>query len=254
MRTTLLTGLLRNLETNLAQRRFDVALFEIGRRYLSDGSEPLTLGCVLTGARQSHWSEQVSWDFYDAKGLVEAIAESFELPEMLWQVPSPTISAYHPGVQAVWASVSTGEVLATIGRLHPVIEQKRGLPEVFCVEVDLARLLTQPSRAKRYTELSKFPAVTRDFALVQDLGESFGRIEDVLRELASSDPLLAEVYHGMQVFDVYQGDRIEQGKRSVALQVTLRAEDRTLTDDEISAVSQTIIDGLERDAGVKPRG
>lgn len=253
MRTTLLTGLLRNLETNLAQRRFDVALFELGRRYLADGAEPLTLGCVLTGKCSSHWSGAQTWDFYDAKGLVEALASTRDLPEMIWQVPSPVTPAYHPGVQAVWANAETGEVLASIGRLHPVIEQKRGLPEVFCIEMDLASLLAMPARALNYEGVSKFPPVTRDFALVQSTGEQFARVEDVLRGLATQDELLSEIYQGYQVFDVYQGDRIEEGKRSVALQVTLRAEDRTLTDEEISRASQAIIDMLEQDAGVKLR-
>ncbi len=253
MRTTLMTGLLRNVETNLAQRVFDVALFEIGRRYFEDGREPLTLGMVFTGKKSMHWSGAQSWDFYDAKGFVESIAAQRELPEMVWQVPAPVVGSYHPGVQAVWVDVESGKVLASVGRLHPVIEQERGFPEIFCVEVDLAALLEMPRRETIYEGLSKFPAVTRDFALVQDRSDSFARIEDALQDLVREDELLKEVYQGMELFDVYEGEHVEEGKRSVALQVTLRAPDRTLKDEEISAASQRIIEALEQGAGVKLR-
>ena len=253
MRTTLLPGLLRNVETNIAQRRFDVPLFEIGRRYLADGSEPLTLGVVLTGAKSSHWSGKQEWDFYDAKGLVESLAAQRDLPGLVWQVPSTTLPAYHPGVQAVWVDQESGRALATVGRLHPVIEQARELPELFYIELDLASLLAMHARTPVMEGISKFPEVTRDFALVQDASEPFARIEDALLELLEEDELLAEVYRGMRVFDVYEGERIEQGRRSVALRVSLRASDRTLTDEEISGLSQRIIAAMEERAGVKLR-
>lgn len=253
MRTTLLPGLLRNVETNIAQRRFDVPLFEIGRRYLADGSEPLTLGIVLTGAKVSHWSGKQEWDFYDAKGIVESLASQRELPELIWQVPTPAISSYHPGVQAVWLEQESGRALATVGRLHPVIEQERELPEIFYIELDLATLLQMPGKGLVMNEISKFPEVARDFALVQDASEPFARIEDALQELVEQDTLMAEVYQGVRVFDVYEGDRIEEGMRSVALQVRFRASDRTLTDEEISTLSQRIITTMEERAGVKLR-
>ena len=135
-----------------------------------------------------------------------------------------------------------------------MIEQRRDLPEIFYIELDLAALLEMPPRASVMEELSKFPEVARDFALVQDASAPFALIEDALLELVAEDALLSEVHRGMRVFDVYQGDRIEQGQRSVALQVRFRASDRTLTDEEISALGQRIISTLEERAGVKLRG
>ena len=255
MRTTLLPGLLRNLELNVAQRREDVALFEIGRRYLSDGSEPLTLAGVCSGRRTRHWSGDARWDFYDLKGLVEALALSRALPDLSWRAPEQGASlSYHPGVHAVWVDAQRAErVWARVARLHPEIERERGLTEVLVFELDLERLLELEPKSARFNEVSKFPAVTRDFALVQDRGEPYSRLAGALTKARGEHALLGELFEGVRVFDVYEGERLEEGKRSVALQVTLRASDRTLTEEEIEAVSEALIEAFEGEGGARLR-
>ena len=252
MRTSLLPGLVRNLRTNLAQRRLDVALFEVGRRYLVDGErEPTTLGLLLTGQRQQHWSGGSAWDFYDLKGIAESVVTGRELSAARWQVPATPEPYLHPGVQAEW--VLDGQRLAIIGRLHPGVEQALDLPLTLLGELDLERALGLQPRELSYQKMSPYPAITRDFALLQASGEPYASIESELHAFARLDEKFGEVLKSVQVFDVYEGEHIEAGKRSIAVQLVLRAPDRTLTDEEVQHISTGLISHLEAHAGVSLR-
>lgn len=250
MRTTLLTGLLRNLVTNVKQKQEEIAIFEIGRRYLSDG-EPLTLSFIATGNAARHWSGRREWDFYDFKGLVDAVVGQFELGGATWVKPDESVAFLHPGVQA--QLVLGGDVLATIGRLHPKLEQERKLPTSLLAEVDIARVLELASRKPLYKALSIYPTVKRDFALVQDRGQAFAAIEAQISELAEQEPWFGEILESVEVFDVYEGERIEDGKRSVALQIVLRSHDGTLGDETITKVTDALVSRLEENAGATLR-
>ncbi len=252
MRTTLLTGLGRNLQTNLAHRQEDLALFEVGRRYLEDG-EVATLGVLVTGRALTHWSGARRWDFYDLKGLVEALGAGLELSGARWRAPEAAEPHLHPGVQAQWVSAS-GELLAVVGQLHPAAATRLDCDApVFVAEVSLDALLSQPVYLGFHRGLAKFPAVVRDFALVQARTGRYGEIEDALIALLEEDKLLRSMVASYDVFDVYAGDRIDADKRSVALQVVLRSDDRTLTESDVNQASQRIIEGLRAGAGVTLR-
>ena len=251
MRTTLVTSLLRNLETNRAQRIEDVALFEIGRRYLADGREPRTLGALVTGHVREHWSGSRAWDFYDLKGLWESLAQPFALEGASWRVPEAPRAYLHPGVQAQW--VRDGEVLGWVGRLHPKLEQERELGQVLLAELDLEALVGSGEREARYEPLARHPEVRRDFALVQPAGRAYAEIAEQIEALASEQDGFGEILRSVQVFDVYEGEHVEEGKRSVALQIVFGARDRTLTDDEVAQASQALVERLEARAGVELR-
>ena len=252
MRTSLLPGLLANYRTNLSQRRKDVALFEVGRRYLSDEREPTTLGVLLAGQKTSHWDNQRAWDFYDLKGLIETLADGRELAGARWQVPAEPEPYLHPGVQAEW--VLDGERLAILGRIHPSVEQELGLESALVAEVNLEKALALPERALTYAKVSSYPSVTRDFAFVQESSQPYARIEEAVWHFAKTDKGAGELLRSVEVFDVYEGERIEEGKRSVAIQVVFQADDRTLTDEELLGVSERLVAQLEDRAEVTLRG
>lgn len=251
MRTTLIPGLLRNLKTNLAQRRHDLALFEVGRRYLP-GHEAHTLAILLTGKSLDHWSGRREWDLYDLKGMVEAFGRGADLSGARWRVPE-TLEAYlHPGVQAQWIDAD-GAVLATIGRVHPAIAQREGWPAVFVAEVDLGLLLTSPAWTPAYTAPSRFPESARDYAFVLDAAHPYAAVEAAIDALRASDARFGALAERVELFDVYQGAQLEPGKRSLALNVIYRAEDHTLTDEEVQQATEALTAHLASTLGATLR-
>lgn len=251
MRTTLLPGLLRNLKHNWSQRQRDVALFEIGRCY-SPEQERVAVGMILTGRRSTHWSGTQSWDFYDVKALVEAIGRVVGLRASQWQVPEQTASYLHPGVQAQW--IGPNGVLGHVGQLHPVIAQQEGYDQPVlwaCVWMDA--LTAHDVYVPQFEALARYPSVTRDYALLQDTTGQYAQIEEALRTLVETDEQMAGLLKSYTVFDVYEGEHIEEGKRSVALQVVYQPTEQTLTEEEITSLSQRLMAHLEENANVKWR-
>lgn len=251
MRTTLIPSLLANLRTNIAHRTEDVALFELGRRYLRSG-EQRTLSFLLTGEVLPHWSKSRTWDFYDAKGLVEALAAPFDIASPRWQ-PGEVLEPYlHPGVQAMWTS--EGRALATVGQLHPRIAQEEEFEQpVYLAEIYVDTLLDLPVRTPRYKPLPKFPAVRRDFALIHDRYAQYGAIEDAVAELARTEPQFGAILESVELFDLYQGEQIPADKRSLALTVVYRSVERTLTDQEIEQADRLLLEAIRSRTGAHLR-
>lgn len=243
MQTTLIPGLLENVQTNLAQRISDVAIFEFGRRYFQD-TERETLAILLTGRFVQHWSESREWDFYDLKGIVEGLAKPFDTTGFRWSVPEPNEPYLHPGVQATWSSDE--HVLATIGRIHPEVASNLEIEApVFVAEVQLDELLGLVEHAGRYEKLSRFPAIKRDFAVVYDRERPYRDLEEAVLELSSADGPFGELVESHELFDVYEGAQLPDGKRSLALALVYRSDERTLTDEDVQAADKALIAHLE---------
>lgn len=246
MRTTLATGMLNVIKHNWAQRERDLALFEVGRCYFNDGEE-LALSLGLVGQSQEHWSGKRAWDFYDVKGFAEAIGELLGVEGARWIKPDQAqqSSFLHPGVQAIWVSAD-GVELGWIGQLHPAIAQAEELDgAVLLGQLWIERILKMTTPALgQYKRVSRYPAVSRDFALLVDKQMPYALLEGALEALRQRDALVGELFESSRVFDVYSGDRIEAGKRSIALEVVLRAADRTLSDEEISRLHGALIEAL----------
>ncbi|MEM1349666.1 MAG: phenylalanine--tRNA ligase subunit beta [Myxococcota bacterium] len=251
LRTTLWGGLMENLRTNLAKRREDVALFEFGRVYLADGERD-TLSVVLTGRISEHWSNQRAWDFYDLKGLVEALGVDANVAGARWSVPDELVPTLHPGVQAEWTL--GGKRLAWVGQVHPRIAQREEFQApVLLAEIDAEAVLGLPARARFYARRSRYPAVTRDFALLQERHATFAELEGAISGLAERESWFGQLLEDVRLFDVYEGERIEQGKRSVALQVVLRASDRTLSEEDIAKATRALVDEITEQTGAQLR-
>lgn len=252
MQTTMLPGLLKNLTLNRARRRKNVAIFETGRRYFKDTERP-TLAMLLSGQKEHHWSGNTAWDFFDLKGIVEAICRPFATEGLEWQVPADAQPYLHPGVQAEW--VLDGKIIASLGRLHPMVASDLDVDaEVFVAELYLDELFALKPVERRFSAPPRFPAVTRDFALTYGLETPYADLERAITRLASQDPEFGAIFESFELFDVYAGEQVAEGMRSLALSVVYRAADKTLTDNLVERADKRLIEWLETQVQATLRG
>lgn len=252
LRTTLLPSLWQALQTNHRQGTADAAVFELARIYLPAAGpdalhcEKRVVAAMLMGAGERWWGlPERRWDYFDAKGLVEALAERFALPPLRFQADSRPY--LFPGRSA--AVACDGEPLGVVGELHPMVVGKADLEgPVALFELDVDRLEALAGRGRRrYTPVSGFPAVRRDLALVVPEEAASQTIADLISEVAG--PLLEE----LRLFDEYRGSQVESGKRSLAYRLVLRAGSETLTDEKANAVMGRIARRLEKELGARLR-
>ena len=256
MRTDLLGGLLAAVGRNLARGAESVALFESGRAYLPERppsaggpaagdfagvrtapiAEPHRLAVVVVGplAPGSWRGQGRDADFYDAKGLLELLAEAMGAPLTLEPAARPFL---HP---ARAAEVSFGGAPAGwIGELHPSVLAAIGARAGVAFEIDVAPLLEAASvGAESFEDVTTFPAVGEDLAVVADADVPSDRIVATVAEAGG------ELLRSIRVFDVYEGEQVGAGKRSLALHLLFRASDRTLTDSEVAPLRERIVDAL----------
>lgn len=244
MRTTIWPGLCKAVAYNQARQQSRVRLFEIGQCFIAEGDE-LTqenaLAGVISGNRQPEsWmgkSEKV--DFFDIKGDLESLlslggdAASFTLV-------ADQHEALHPGQTA--RIEKNGVTVGWIGALHPTLQKKLDLAgPIYLFELKLAALVD--GRLPRFSSLSKFPESRRDLAMLIDAEVSF----EAVRAVAQSEA--GEFLKDIILFDVYTGQGIEPGRKSLALGLTWQHPSRTLNDDEINASVQSVVAKLTSELG-----
>lgn len=252
MRTTMVPALVDNLKANFAKSRRDVALFEVGRRFFESG-EVRTLALAATGSRQRHWQGDQRWDFYDLKGLVNGLCSPWAVDDARWSVPETPEPFLHPGVQAVWTC--KGQQLGWVGQLHPAIAQQEKIDQpILLAEIDLEALTGAGPRQARSSAPVKFPSVVRDFALLYDERRPYSELEDAVEELASAQGIFGAIFESLQLFDVYEGEQVPQGRRSLAIKVTYRSAERTLTDEEIDGADRQLLSHLAGKVDAQLRG
>ena len=237
MRTTTLPSMLEILTRNYNYRNKSAWLYEIGRIYQPGGEDGLAneAKIVTLGAYGS------GMDFFTMKGAVEAILKDIRAENVRFQ-PCTEDQSYHPGRCAeVW---SGDQCIGVFGQVHPRVAQNYGVDtELYCAELsfDALALCTGPN--PEYVPLPKFPAVGRDIAVVCDEAVTVGALEAAIRKGAKG--LLKDV----ALFDIYRGKGVAEGKKSVAFNLTLRADDRSLTGEEADADVKSILETLEKDCG-----
>ena len=240
MRTTTLPSMLEILTRNYNYRNQNVKLYEVGRTYTPGGDRGLAIEKkVLTlGAYGS------DMDFYAMKGVIEAVLKDLRATDISFRTGTgePTENSYHPGRYAtVW---SCDTCVGCFGEIHPLTAQNYGVDGAFyCAELSLDALAQVKGPDPEYVPLPKFPAVTRDIAVVCDNAVTVGALEDCIRKGAKG--LLKDV----SLFDIYTGAGIPAGKKSVAFNLVLRADDRSLTAEEADADVKSILDALKSDLG-----
>ena len=236
MRTTTLPSMLEILTRNYNYRNQNVRLYEVGRIYLPGGED----GLAVENKILSMGAYGEDMDFYTLKGCVEAILKDLRASDVRFVVPSETNPSYHPGRVA---DVYVGERrIGVMGQVHPLVAQNYGVDaQFYCAELELNALMAAKGADPEYVPLPKFPAVTRDIAVVCDRAVTVGALEDCIRRGAKG--LLKDV----SLFDIYTGSGIPEGKKSVAFNLTLRSDDRSLTAQEADEDVKSILETLKTD-------
>ncbi len=227
LRQSLVPNLLDVLARNARQRQADIRLFEVGKVFaLGDKpgqyQEPRRVAAVLTGP---------NIDFFAAKGLVEALASALHLPSVTFTAEERP--QMHPGRTA--SVLLEGQPLGFVAEVDPDAVQEHldvpaALGRVAVFELDADLLLTYADPPLHYAPLPRFPAISRDLAMIVDVNTPYGLIESTAREAVS-----AALTESITLQSIYTGERVAAGKKSVALRLTFRAPDRTLTDAEVDA-------------------
>jgi phenylalanyl-tRNA synthetase beta chain len=262
LRRSLLPTLLEALADNLSERE-RVLLFEIGRVYLKqDGEvlphEPRRLALALAGARAPRsWlsGEDAPMDFFDLKGVVELILERLGLTPRARFVARGDDARFHPGRAATLelseqaeggrgrgAQAATWRPAGVLGELHPEVAERLGIRAVrpLAAEIDLDALI-EDVQPVRYRPISRFPATTQDLSLLVAHEYSADQVAAAIRKYAGGE------LESLTLIDVYEGERIAKGSRSMTFSLVFRAKDRTLSDADLAKVRARIIKGLEHD-------
>jgi phenylalanyl-tRNA synthetase beta chain len=256
MRQSLLGGLLEALSENLKSYE-DVRLFEVGTVFLQKETsrlpdEPRRLAIALSGKRTSEfWAESVgpqrpALDFFDLKGIIESLVEAWHLPDVSYQpVKVPLL---HPARSATLAV--NGETIGHFGELHPRVaaSYRLGGRLVLVSELDLDALRRLSPRRHPYHPISEFEPALRDIAVVVDETVTASKVAQEIR--AAGGDLL----RGVRLFDLYHGDNIPAGKKSLAYALTYQAMDRTLNEKEIEKAHKKVEDRLKHVLKAQIRG
>ena len=244
MRLSLLTGLLGAVLYNQNRQQTRVRLFEAGLRFIPDADaefgvrQERVFSAVMTGARlNEHWAgKSENADFFDLKGYLENLLSLTSTGNKVKFV-AKAYSAFHPGQSA--AIMLGDEEIGFIGQIHPSIAQKIGLNgKVFTCEVLIDKISQRDvANAK---EISKFPANRRDLALIVAENVPSGDIIEACRAVAG------EKLTNVNLFDVYQGQGIAEGQKSLAISLTIQDNEKTLEEEEINAVISVVLTELKR--------
>ena len=235
MRTSSLGGMLTSLATNYNRRNKDVRLFEMGNIYLPkalpltelpDERMQFTLGFYGDG------------DFFTMKGVVEEFLEQVGMKDRVHYDADAGKSFLHPGRQA--NIVYDGNVIGYLGEVHPTVCENYDMKtRAYIAVIDMPYVYEMSSFDKKYEGIAKFPAVTRDISMVVPKNILVGQIEEVIEKSGGKN---LESY---SLFDIYEGDQIEEGFKSVAYSIVFRAKDRTLEENDVSSAMKKILKGLE---------
>ena len=238
MRTTVLPSMLEILTRNYDYGNQNVRLYEVGRIYLPGGED----GLAVENKVLSMGAYGSDMDFYALKGCVEAILKDLRAEDVHFEVPSETNPSYHPGrVADVYAG---DQRIGVLGQVHPLVAQNYGVDaQFYCAELELNALMAAKGADPEYVPLPKFPNLTRDIAVVCDEAVTVGALEACIRKGAKG--LLKEC----KLFDIYRGKGVDEGKKSVAFNLVLRADDRSLTSEEADEDVKSILEALEKELG-----
>ncbi len=237
MRTTVLPSMLEILTRNYNFRNKSARLYEIGRIYLTGGED----GLATEAKMLSMGAYGDGMDFFTLKGAIEAILGEIRAQDIHFE-PCTDNPSYHPGRCAtVWAG---SDCLGVFGQIHPLVAKNYDVDGAFyCAELSFDELMLARGADPEYTPLPKFPSVTRDIAVVCDESVTVGALEFAIRSGAKG--LLKDC----SLFDIYRGKGVEEGKKSVAFNLVLRADDRSLTAEEADEDVQSILDTLKEKLG-----
>ena len=244
MRTTLVPAVIEAAKRNIAQQNKDLWLFETANVYEPKAlpltevphERPMACGIMMGKVTEAAWNQaQRDTDFYDVKGVVDGLLAKLGLTQ--YDIQPSSESYYHPGVSAHYTV--NGVTIANYGELHPQVVKNFDLSgKVYMFEIDLEAVLSITVPPFRYQSFSKFPGTSRDLAIVAPVSVTSGEIVALIKEHGG------EYLESVSIFDVYEGEHIEAGYRSLAYNLQFRSMEGTLNDEDIDSAIQAIIDAL----------
>lgn len=251
LRQSLVPHLLEVATYNVARRIDSVALYETGSVFLGMEEDGLPrevehVAAVMTGKWVDHaWQgETKKVDFFVLKGIVEGMMDRLGLADRL-SFEQSVVDGMHPGRTAT--ILLNGERIGLIGQIHPTEQKKRDLKETYVMEMNLKQVLTVATEDLIYVPVPRFPSISRDIALVVSTETSAGALESVIRQAGGK--LLKDV----KLFDLYEGENVEEGKKSLAFSLTYFDPERTLTDEEVVKAHDKVLNALT-EANAQLRG
>lgn len=234
MRTTTLNTMLTSLATNYNRRNESAGLFEIAKVYLPKAVPVVELPDEISTLTIGMYGNV---DFYDIKGIVEKMFEVLGMSEKVEYVTEKNIAHMHTGRTA--SICVEGKQFGYVGELHPQIASNYGIgTKVYIAVINMPEVITYADLVKEYKALPKFPAVTRDIAMVVSEDVTVKQIETVIKQYAG------QYLESVKLFDVYQGKQIGKGLKSVAYSITFRAADKTLVEQDVTEAMKQIVEQL----------
>lgn len=243
LRTTLVPNLLEAAKYNINRRIPDVSIYEMGAAFITKEDflsklpeEKLIIAGLLTGSLPKYWKggNQLI-DFYYVKGILEDLFNNLGLTEVKFSAAS--LEGYHPGRAA--KLLINNDLVGYIGQLHPKVQQQYDLNEAFIFELDLGGMIENADTEIDYLPLPKYPAIQRDIAIVV---EKELEVKDLINTIEES---AKELLESLTLFDVYTGEQLGKDKKSIAFSLTFRSREKTLTDEEVSHLSDQILSVLK---------
>ena len=231
MRTTAIASMMEVVARNENFKADNVRLFELGKIYLPKEGEdlPEERRVVTIGMYGN-------CDYFDLKGVVEVMLDDLGIAKRSFE-PEKENPTFHPGRCA--KLVAGGKTIGTIGQIHPAVAENYGVSnDVYVAEIDFEDMLMLAKTEKTYKKLPKFPASQRDLALIADDSVLAAQIENIIKKKAGN------IFESLTLFDVYKGNQIPENKKSMAYSLVLRDENKTLTDEDVNPVIESILKEL----------
>ena len=235
MRTVSLNGMLTSLSTNYNRRNKEVRLYELGNIYIP---EELPLTKLPEERMQFTLGMYGEGDFYTMKGVVEEFFDSIGMKKKAGYQPEAGKPFLHPGRQA--DIVYEGKTVGYLGEVHPEVCDNYDIgTKVYVAVLDMPEVIPYATFDRKYEGIAKYPAVSRDISMVVPKNILAGQIEAVIAQRGG------KILENYWLFDIYEGEQIKEGFKSMAYSITFRAKDKTLEENDITAVMKKILNGLE---------
>jgi len=240
LRLSLLPEMLKSMAYNIARKQTNLAFYEMGTIFVTDEekitkqpNEKLRLSGAITGHWMNHeWQqEKKSVDFYVIKGIIESLFSYLEVEVDYKRVKHPDL---HPGRSAMISL--DGSTIGFIGQVHPLVEKQFDLKETYVFDLDMEQVLEAYEHIPSFSHIPRYPAIARDVAFVLDESVPANEVQRLIEELGS--PVVKDVH----VFDLYMGDNLPDGKKSVAYNLIYQDPHKTLKDEEVDQSFQKIIE------------
>jgi phenylalanyl-tRNA synthetase beta chain len=253
MRTSLVPGFLETVYRNISKQHKNLKLFEIGKIYINKGEGDLPeetemLAGLWTGARfdASWYAKETPCDFFDIKGVVEGLLKGLNIDSIRFSGLANDLCVYtKPGYTA--RIFSDKELLGLIGELHPLVLRNFDIEQsVYIFELNIDSLIKLLPETRQSEPIPKFPAVPRDITIIVNKDTESGAILECIENIQE------QLIENIQLFDVFTGDPIPPGKKSISIRVTYRSSKKTLEDEDVGNIHKMIADRLieEFDAGL----